>query len=310
MSNATDWWFHDWGEIDLSAYRVKEEEELTALEKEKIRMVAFYGKAGIGKSTCACNVCAALSLDGEVVMQVGCDPKRDSIAMLCGGILKQTILQEMLARDKGTVSEDLIHDVVHRGFNDIACIESGGPKPGIGCAGRGINYTLNLLSRYEIFAKYKSTFVLFDVLGDTVCGGFAQPIRSGFAKEMYIVTCGEPLTLLQTSNLGAGVRNMLSRGYECGVGGIINNQRGMPNEEKIVEEFAKLMGVPVIEHIPRSKLVQDGELQGKCVIEAFPDSEQAECYRRLARKIFTNVDIYTPKPVTLPEIKEIVSKLC
>lgn len=307
MSNNIDY-FSDWGDIDLSGYRVKEEEEFEVLEGEKIRMVAFYGKAGIGKSTTACNVSASLSLDGETVMQVGCDPKRDSISMLCGGVLKQTILQEMLRRNEVTVSEDLIHEVVHRGFNDIACIESGGPKPGIGCAGRGVNYALTMLDRFEIFAKYKVTFVLFDVLGDTVCGGFAQPIRSGFAQEMYIVTCGEPLTLLQTSNMGAGVRNMVARGYQCVVGGLINNQRGVPNEEKIVDEFAKLMGVPVIQHIPRSRLVQDAELTGKCVVEAFPNSEQAECYRTLARKIFANVDTYIPKEVSLAEIKEIVGK--
>lgn len=276
--------------------------------EKTIRMIALYGKGGIGKSTISCNISAALSQIGEKVMQVGCDPKRDSISMLCGGELKPTLLHEIDKRE-GIVSKELLKEVVHVGYNGILCIESGGPSPGRGCAGRGVNFALNLLEDYKIFTDYEVSFIIFDVLGDVVCGGFAQPMRSGFAREIYLVACGELLTLYQMNNIAMAAERISKMGVECRIAAIIANQRGIPNEDKIVEEVAEIMGIPVMEHIPRSDTVQAAELKGKTVIEAYPDSELAGIYRLLAKKILENENTYLPKRfVTLKEIKAIIRK--
>lgn len=272
-----------------------------------IRKVAMYGKGGIGKTTVSANVSAALSYMGEKVMQVGCDPKRDSIATLCGGELMQTLLDHL--RQQGSITEENIKDVIHIGFNQIHCVESGGPRPGSGCAGAGVLEALNLLQKYDIFNKYGITFALFDVLGDVVCGGFAQPMRAGYAKEVYIVTCGEVLTLFQINNIAKAVKRLTEEGVECGIAGLINNKRGLEFENEIVEDVAKLMGVPVVAHIPRSKTVQDAELMGQTVIESYPDSEQAQVYRDLAKRILENKETFIPTPLqSLDQLKEVLAK--
>lgn len=277
-----------------------------ALKKDKIRKIAMYGKGGIGKSTVSANVSAALSFMGEKVIQVGCDPKRDSIATLCGGI-QPTILDEV-SKNGGRVTKEVVDNVLQIGFNGVLGIESGGPKPGTGCAGRGVMMALQILEEYNILEEHKITFALFDVLGDVVCGGFAQPMRGGYAKEVYIVTCGEILTLLQMNNICMAIRKLHDDGVETAIAGLINNMRGIRNEEKIVEEIAEIMGLPVIHHIPRSRTVQEAELSAKTVIEAFPDSDQAKEYRTLAKKILYNDKVYIPNPIDLSIIKPVVLK--
>lgn len=276
------------------------------MKSNMIRKVAIYGKGGVGKSTVCSNASAALSQMGEKVMQVGCDPKRDSISTLCGKLMP-TILDK--TREAKDITEEMVRSVIFEGFNGILGCESGGPRPGMGCAGKGVNLALQLLDKFEVFQKYGVTIVLFDVLGDVVCGGFAQPMRSGYAHEIYLVTCGEPLTLFQINNIIKAVHKLSSLGSDVGVAGLINNMRGVVHEDRIVEEFGRLVGVPVIEHIPRSRMVQDAESQGKTVIEAFPDSPQAEIYRRLAQKILGNKAIHNPKPITMDNIKNIMVRV-
>lgn len=271
-----------------------------------VKQIALYGKGGIGKSTVSSNVSAALSKMGEQVMQVGCDPKRDSIATLCGKLMP-TILGRIGEAKK--VTEEMLTSVVFQGFNGVLGCESGGPKPGMGCAGKGVNLALQLLDQFQIFEKYGVTFVLFDVLGDVVCGGFAQPMRSGYAREIYLVTCGEALTLFQVNNIIKAAHKLAGMGADVGIAGIIDNMRGVSREREIVEEFGSLVGIPIIEHIPRSKTVQDAEMQGKTVIEAFPESEQADVYRRLAKNILENRSVYIPNPITMDDIKRILIKV-
>ena len=270
------------------------------------KQIAVYGKAGIGKSITSSNLSAALSAMGEKVMQVGCDPKRDSVYLLCGGKLVPTIMEH--ASKNPRMTEKLLDEVIFTGYNGILCAESGGPKPGRGCAGKGVNVALGYLDQFHVFERYGVTFALFDVLGDVVCGGFSQPIRSGYAKEMYIVICGEVLTLFQSNNITKAVIRLHEMGVEVGMGGLINNMRGVPHEKEIVDEFGKLIGVPVVAHIPRGKVVQDAEFQGKTVVEAYPDSEHAKIYKDLAVKILNNTETYIPKVADMDSIQAIITK--
>jgi nitrogenase iron protein NifH len=267
------------------------------------KQIAVYGKAGIGKSTVSSNISAALSQMGERVMQVGCDPKRDSIATLCGQLMP-TLMDQTMKYPR--ITEELIEEVVFTGFNDILGLECGGPKPGRGCAGKGVNLALQLLDQFHIFEKHDVTFALFDVLGDVVCGGFAQPIRSGYAKEMYVVICGEILTLYQSNNITRAVVRLHDAGVDVGVAGFIDNMRGVPYEKEIVEEFGRLVGIPIVAHIPRSKLVHDAEFEGKTVIERYPDSEQAQVYRDLAKKIIENTETYIPRITTMEDLERMI----
>lgn len=287
--------------------------ERIEISKGVPRRVALYGKAGIGKSITSSHISAALSHLGEKVMQVGCDPKRDSVALLCHQIvptvLERLRLLESEAEGRVDVTEEILSEVIFEGYNSVTCCESGGPRPGIGCAGRGVMVGVQLLEELKVFERRGITFAIYDVLGDVVCGGFAEPMRTGKAQEIYVVTCGEPLTLYITNNILKAVKRIQSEGVAVGVAGLIDNQRNVPFEREIVEEFSRRVGVPVIEHIPRSFKVQEAEMLGQTVIEAFPDSDQAGVYRSLARKVRENSYTHIPDPLGgMDDIVELVGR--
>lgn len=243
--------------------------------------IAIYGKGGIGKSTTTSNLSAALSKLGYKVMQIGCDPKSDSTKCLMGGVKIPTVLDQI--RDKGPQGVAL-EDIVFEGFNGILCVEAGGPTPGIGCAGRGIITAFEKLEELGAYERYKPDIVLYDVLGDVVCGGFAMPIRGGYADHVLIVTSGEMMALYAASNIASAVHNFGKRGY-AKMGGIILNSRNVENEQELVQKAAKEMGEEVISIIPRDGAVQQAEAQGRTVIEALPDSDMAKAYGSLAEKV-------------------------
>lgn len=246
-----------------------------------MKKIAIYGKGGIGKSTTTSNLSAALSVAGYKVMQIGCDPKSDSTKCLMGGVKIPTVLDQI--RDKGEDNVKL-KDIVFEGFNGVLCVEAGGPTPGIGCAGRGIITAFEKLEELEAFEYYKPDIVLYDVLGDVVCGGFAMPIRGGYAEHVMIVTSGEMMALYAASNISSAVHNFGKRGY-AKVSGIILNSRKIENELEIVKQAAGEMGEEVISIIPRDKAVQEAEGQGKTVIEALPESDMAVAYKNLAKVV-------------------------
>ncbi|HCG96956.1 MAG TPA: nitrogen fixation protein NifH, partial [Erysipelotrichaceae bacterium] len=195
--------------------------------------IAVYGKGGIGKSTMTSHLSAAFATLGKRVIQIGCDPKADStISLLHGEPLKPVM--EYLREDQEPQS---IEEISKVGFGNILCIETGGPTPGLGCAGRGIIATFNLLEDLDLFEEYQPDVVMYDVLGDVVCGGFAAPIREGYAKDVIIVTSGEKMALYAANNIQSAVKNFADRGY-AQVKGILLNHRNVENETEKVEAFA------------------------------------------------------------------------
>ena len=241
--------------------------------------IAVYGKGGIGKSTTTSNIAAALSKRYRV-MQIGCDPKADSTKNLLGGRQIKTVLE--MIKQKGEDVE--LEDLVQTGFGNVFCVESGGPTPGIGCAGLGIISAFQKLEELEAFETYKPEVVLYDVLGDVVCGGFAMPIRDGYAEHIFIVTSGEMMALFAADNIKHAVDNFKERGY-ARVRGLILNERLVENELEIVNRFAGESGLELIQTVHRCRLIQEAETEGKTVIEKFPDSDMAKEYEELADKM-------------------------
>ncbi len=242
--------------------------------------IAVYGKGGIGKSTMTSNLSAAFAHLGKKVIQIGCDPKADSTFNLLGGDVPTPALNYMREHD----AEPGYDDLVREGFGGVLCIETGGPTPGLGCAGRGIITTFNLINEMELFEKEEPDVVLFDVLGDVVCGGFAVPIREGYADEVIIVTSGEKMALYAANNIATAVKNFEDRSYAT-VRGIIMNRRNIPNEEAKVQTFAKEHDLPVLADIPRSDDINFYEERGMTVIEGDPELEISQKFIDLAKSL-------------------------
>ena len=245
-----------------------------------MRKIAIYGKGGIGKSTTTSNLSASLASKGFRVMQIGCDPKADSTKNLTGGRRIATVLDQIRAK-----GDDLtLEDIVFPGFGGVLCVESGGPMPGVGCAGRGIISAFQKLEELNAFAVYKPDIVLYDVLGDVVCGGFAMPIREGYAKEVYIVSSGEMMSLYAANNIAAAIRNFGKRGY-AKLQGLILNSKNIPDEEQTVRNALVEIDTELFHIIPRSADIQLAESKGATVLEAVGESEMISAYNSLADKI-------------------------
>jgi len=264
-----------------------------------MRQIAIYGKGGIGKSTIATNLCMALCEQGFKVMQVGCDPKRDSTRTLTGGRLIPTVLETYrehlrMGRDEYAIA---LEDIVFVGHEGIYCVESGGPEPGIGCAGRGVLTAINILRDLKAFDTYGVDVVVYDVLGDVVCGGFAQPIREGYAQEIYLLCSGGFMSLYAANNIAKAIRR-LSRQGETGLAGVICNSSGNEQFEKVVlAEFAQTLGSKLVHFIPHSPVIQACEVEGRTVLEHSPQSKEAEVFRELAQRVINNDRPVIPTPI-------------
>ena len=246
-----------------------------------MKKIAIYGKGGIGKSTTVSNVAVALAKEGYTVMQIGCDPKADSTLLLRGqGENIKTVLD--LIREKG--NNFTLDEMAVKGECGVICVEAGGPTPGVGCAGRGIIAALDKLKEKGAYEVFKPDVVLYDVLGDVVCGGFSMPMRAGFADRIYIITSGENMAIHAAANIAMAVDNFKEKGYAT-LGGLILNRRDVKNEEEKVNELAGDFNTQVVGKLTRSETVLDAEELGKTVVEAFPDSSMAEEYRVLAKKL-------------------------
>ena len=244
-----------------------------------MKKIAIYGKGGIGKSTVVSNMSASLAAEGLTVMQIGCDPKSDSTRTLMGGVRIPTVLETM--RDKDEVS---LEDIVLKSESGVYCVESGGPVPGVGCAGRGIITAFEKLEELEAYELYQPDVIFYDVLGDVVCGGFAMPIRGGYADKVCIVTSGEMMSLYAATNISHAVKSFGKRGYAT-LGGLIYNAKGIENEDELVRKAAEEIDTRVIMKIPRDPMIQKAEELGKTVVEAFPDCEVSKIFGALAKKL-------------------------
>lgn len=267
---------------------------------KELRQIAIYGKGGIGKSTTTQNLTAGLVEGGKKVMVVGCDPKADSTRLLLGGLAQKTVL-DTLREEGDDIDLDLI---LKEGFKGTRCVESGGPEPGVGCAGRGIITSIGLLERLGAYTD-DLDYVFYDVLGDVVCGGFAMPIREGKAKEIYIVASGEMMALYAANNISKGIARYARQGG-VRLGGIICNSRNVDREVEVVRAFAKELGTQMIHFVPRDNVVQRAEIRKKTVIEYEPKCRQADEYRELAKKIEENEMFVIPKPITQDRLEEIL----
>ncbi len=270
-----------------------------------VRKIAIYGKGGIGKSTTTQNTASAMAhFHDKKVMIHGCDPKADSTRMILRGKMQRTMMDTL--REDGEEACMDLDNVMSVGFEGIKCVESGGPEPGVGCAGRGVITAITIMEQKKVYED-DLDFVFFDVLGDVVCGGFAMPIRDGKAEEIYVVASGEMMALYAANNLCKG---MVKYAEQSGVrlGGIICNSRNVDGEKELLEEFCKRIGTQLIYFVPRDNIVQKAEFNKKTVVDFDEECDQAHEYEELGRKIIENENFVIPNPMSMEELEEMVMK--
>jgi nitrogenase iron protein NifH len=267
-----------------------------------IRQCAIYGKGGIGKSTTTQNLVAGLAAEGKKIMIIGCDPKADSTRLILHAKAQNTIME--MAAAAGTVEDLELDEVLKVGYGGIRCVESGGPEPGVGCAGRGVITAINFLEEEGAYEE-DLDFVFYDVLGDVVCGGFAMPIRENKAQEIYIVVSGEMMAMYAANNIAKGICKYATSG-KVRLAGLICNSRKTDKEAELIEALAERMGTQMIHFVPRDNVVQRAEIRRMTVIEYDPKAKQADEYRTLARKIVENKKFVIPKPLTMDELEDLL----
>ncbi|THB78317.1 MAG: nitrogenase iron protein [Desulfobulbaceae bacterium] len=267
-----------------------------------MRKVAIYGKGGIGKSTTTQNTVAGLAEMGRKVMVVGCDPKADSTRLLLGGLAQKSVLDTL--REEGEDVE--LDDIRKQSFGGSWSVESGGPEPGVGCAGRGIITSINMLEALGAYEESEGLdYAFYDVLGDVVCGGFAMPIRDGKAEEIYIVCSGEMMAMYAANNICKGIMKYAQSGG-VRLGGLICNSRNVDNEKEMIEELARRLGTQMIYFVPRDNDVQRAEINRKTVIEWNGECNQADEYRGLAKAIDENESFVIPTPLEIEELESLL----
>ncbi len=267
-----------------------------------MRQIAIYGKGGIGKSTTTQNTVVALAEMGRKVTIVGCDPKADSTRLILHSKAQTTVMD--LARERGTVEDLELNDVLVEGFLGVKCAESGGPEPGVGCAGRGVITAINFLEENGAYTS-ETDYVFYDVLGDVVCGGFAMPIRENKAKEIYIVTSGEMMAMYAANNIARGILKYATTGT-VRLGGLICNSRVVDKENELIEALAKSLNTQMIHFLPRDNEVQRAEVRKMTVIEYNAQHKQADEYRALANKIENNKMMTIPTPLAMEELEDLL----
>jgi nitrogenase iron protein NifH len=268
----------------------------------KLRQCAIYGKGGIGKSTTTQNLVSALAESGKKVMIVGCDPKADSTRLILHSKAQTSVMQ--LAAEAGSVEDLELEDVMNVGYGGVKCVESGGPEPGVGCAGRGVITAINFLEEEGAYTD-DLDFVFYDVLGDVVCGGFAMPIRENKAQEIYIVCSGEMMAMYAANNIAKGIVKYANSGG-VRLAGLICNSRNTDREDELIIALAEKLGTQMIHFVPRHNVVQHAEIRRMTVVEYDPTHAQANEYRALAQKIVDNKKFVIPTPIEMEALEELL----
>lgn len=266
-----------------------------------MKEIAIYGKGGIGKSTLSANISAALSLQAKKVLQIGCDPKHDSTRLLMHGEKITTVLDYI--KTTGPLDYKL-NEILFSGFNGIGCIEAGGPKPGVGCAGRGIITAFELLEKFHIKDDYD--LIIYDVLGDVVCGGFAVPIRREYADTIFLVTSGEYMSLYAANNILRGIQNYDEK--KCRVAGILYNSRNVSDEDDRVKRFADAVNLPIFAKIPRDNTFALAEKENRTVMELEGNNSDnlKSVFNVIAKKIIDTPTLYPANPLTDEELEYLI----
>ena len=282
----------------------------------EIRQIAFYGKGGIGKSTIASNLAAAYAEQGLNTMLIGCDPKSDCTRNLCGDVDIPTVLDVL--REKGVAKLGLtelvdgkrieVDEIVHKGYNGVLCVEAGGPEPAVGCAGRGVIIAIDLLKKLDVYNGFNLDVVIYDVLGDIVCGGFGMPLRRGLADDVFIVTSADYLAIYAANNICKGIARHARRDGSP-LAGIVYNVRGAIDDFALVNEFAERVGSKVIGSIPNDPTIIETEIYGMTTIENKPESEIAERFRNLATSIYENKETVAPTPLSKKELADLAQRI-
>lgn len=260
-----------------------------------MQRIAVYGKGGVGKSVVATSLSSAFALAGKKVLHVGCDPKHDSAVRLMEDGRKLVTVLDALADDATCVSTE---NIIHRGRHGIDCCESGGPQPGLGCGGRGVARTLEFLDEMDVMASGAYEVVIFDVLGDVVCGGFAAPLRRGFAEKVIIVISEEPMALFAANNIARAILVYNPNGVV--LAGLVASLRSPTANREFLERFAQTLSTPILAYIPRDPLITSAERACMTVVEASPDSDSAKAFLALASTI-ESLEVSTiplPTPLT------------
>lgn len=261
-----------------------------------MKKICIYGKGGIGKSTIVANIAAALADEGKKVAVVGCDPKADSTRCLMHAKIP-TVLDK--------IKEGKLEQIAYRGYKDIICIEAGGPEPGSGCAGRGIILALEEIEKRKTLEDVE--VIIYDVLGDVVCGGFSMPLRRNIADEVYIVTTSDFMSLYAANNICRGIKKYAEAGG-VRLAGIIHNGRSMVDNDELVKDISKKLNTEVLAKIASSNLIAKSDLSRRTVVENYPHSQESQDFRDLAKKIIADRNLSIPSPVSDEEVEEICQK--
>ncbi len=260
-----------------------------------MRSVAIYGKGGIGKSTLASNIAAALGEMNLKTLLVGCDPKADSTTNILGR--RVTPLLEVMRSNKNPPVESFLF----RGVFGVYGVEVGGPEPGVGCAGRGLIVGIgHLLGKLDIGSF---DFVIFDVPADILCGGLAIVVKEGYAESVLIVTSDEFMSIYAANNICLGLSSL--KAPSCG---IVYN-KATPRGKRYVEEFSKRVGIPIIGSLPYSEELRWADKLRKTVIELSPNSGISHLVKSISLSLLRMEDGKIPDPLSARELEEIFQLL-
>lgn len=265
--------------------------------------IAFYGKGGIGKSTIATSASLILARKNHRVLHVGCDPKHDSSLVLVKDPNKfKTVVDQIFSGAEDLEPEDLIME----GIEGIHCVESGGPQAGRGCGGRAVSRSFEVFEEIELVDSDLYDTVVYDVLGDVVCGGFAAPMRRSARSKVVVVLSEEMMAAYAANRIAAAVTQFRSNGIV--LAGLVVNLKNNQADLSPIARFAKALNTVVLGVIPRDPLVCEAEIYRKSIVDYAPHSPVAKEISSIVDKVLS-IDrnlCSVPTPLLDHKVREIM----